>query len=189
VNVPAHEPLIQPELISKVAIGLASSSVKVATIATPFKNRQEVVDQNIVKAVLDAEGNAMYFSHAAIPWDQDSFSQSENIPERAIFRHISLYAYHASFLRRYSKWKPTQLEKIESLEQLRVLWYGEKIHVLIAYSVSSIGISTAQDLETARQIMDPEDSLGYIFFNEGESPTEAAIIGFNLDQLSQQLDV
>jgi 3-deoxy-manno-octulosonate cytidylyltransferase (CMP-KDO synthetase) len=186
VNVQGDEPLIQPELVSQVAGDLASCSAKMATIATPIKSIQEAFDPNTVRVVLDAEGNALYFSRAAIPWDRDGFSQSENVLRHVMLRHVGLYAYRAGFLRRYSTWKQTQLEKIESLEQLRVLWYGEKIHVLIADSVSSIGIDTAQDLERVRQMIHPEESLGYIFMSEGENPTEATIIGFNLDQLPQQ---
>lgn len=188
VGVQGDELFLEADLISQVASDLSSCSAKMVTLATPLKSRQEAFDPKIVKVVLDADGYAMYFSRAAIPWDQDSLSQSENALRHVMLRHISIYAYRASFLRRYYAWKETQLEQIESLEQLRVLWHGEKIHVVVADSVESIDVDTAEDLERARQMIVPDDSLGYIFMSDGESPTETDIIGFNLDQLLQQLD-
>jgi 3-deoxy-manno-octulosonate cytidylyltransferase (CMP-KDO synthetase) len=152
VNVQGDEPLIQPELISQAASDLAICLGNMATLATPLSNRQEAFDPNVVKVVLDANGYAIYFSRAAIPWDRNGFAQSENELSNAMLRHIGLYAYRAGFLRRYSTWKQTHLEQIELLEQLRVLWYGEKIHVSVVKSVLSISVDTAQDLERVQQM-------------------------------------
>ncbi|ELX95714.1 3-deoxy-manno-octulosonate cytidylyltransferase, partial [Salmonella enterica subsp. enterica serovar Enteritidis str. 436] len=79
-----------------------------------------------VKVVLDAEGYALYFSRATIPWDRDRFAKSLETVGDTCLRHLGIYGYRAGFIRRYVSWQPSQLEHIEMLEQLRVLWYGEK---------------------------------------------------------------
>ncbi|MCT6562974.1 hypothetical protein N4307_15520, partial [Staphylococcus aureus] len=74
----------------------------------------------------------LYFSRATIPWDRDRFAQSRDTIGDSLLRHIGIYAYRAGFINRYISWPPSPLEQIEMLEQLRVLWYGEKIHVEVA---------------------------------------------------------
>jgi 3-deoxy-manno-octulosonate cytidylyltransferase (CMP-KDO synthetase) len=81
---------------------------------------------------MDAEGYALYFSRATIPWDRDRFALSKETIGDTFLRHIGIYGYRAGFIRRYVTWAPSPLEHIEMLEQLRVLWYGEKIHVAVA---------------------------------------------------------
>ncbi len=75
---------------------------------------------------MDAEGYALYFSRATIPWDRDRFALSKETIGDTFLRHIGIYGYRAGFIRRYVTWAPSPLEHIEMLEQLRVLWYGEK---------------------------------------------------------------
>ncbi|VFS81897.1 3-deoxy-manno-octulosonate cytidylyltransferase [Raoultella planticola] len=75
---------------------------------------------------MDAQGYALYFSRATIPWDRDRFAQSRETIGDSLLRHIGIYGYRAGFIRRYVSWAPSPLEQIEMLEQLRVLWYGEK---------------------------------------------------------------
>ncbi|MBN3197661.1 MULTISPECIES: 3-deoxy-manno-octulosonate cytidylyltransferase [Pectobacterium] len=153
VNVQGDEPLIPSVIIRQVAENLAASKAGMATLAVPIETSEEAFNPNAVKVVTDAEGYALYFSRATIPWDRERFAQSkENIGDHFL-RHIGIYAYRAGFVRRYVSWAPSQLEQIELLEQLRVLWYGEKIHVAVAKAIPSVGVDTPEDLARVRQVM------------------------------------
>ncbi|OSN11117.1 3-deoxy-manno-octulosonate cytidylyltransferase [Lonsdalea iberica] len=153
VNIQGDEPMIPPVIVRQVAENLAGSRAGMATLAVPIVGSEEVFNPNAVKVVRDAEGYALYFSRAPIPWDRERFAQSnENIGDHFL-RHIGIYAYRAGFVRRYVSWAPSELEKIELLEQLRVLWYGEKIHVDVAKAIPSVGVDTPEDLERVRSAM------------------------------------
>jgi len=153
VNVQGDEPLIPPVIIRQVADNLTRSSAGMATLAVPIDSAEEAFNPNAVKVVMDAQGYALYFSRAAIPWDRERFAQSRDTIGDTFLRHIGLYAYRAGFIRRYVTWEPSQLEQIELLEQLRVLWYGEKIHVDVAQAIPSVGVDTAEDLQRVRAAM------------------------------------
>ncbi len=118
-----------------------------ATLAVPIHHAEEAFNPNAVKVVMDAEGYALYFSRATIPWDRDRFAQSKETIGETFLRHIGIYGYRAGFIRRYVARAPSPLEHIEMLEQLRVLWYGEKIHVAVARNpgtgVDTLKISSA----------------------------------------------
>ncbi|ADM98299.1 3-deoxy-manno-octulosonate cytidylyltransferase [Dickeya dadantii] len=153
VNVQGDEPLIPPVIIRQVADNLAGSRAGMATLAVPITTCEEAFNPNAVKVVTDAEGYALYFSRATIPWERDRFAESRDAIGDYFLRHIGIYAYRAGFIRRYVGWAPSQLEKIEMLEQLRVLWYGEKIHVAVAKEVPSVGVDTPEDLARVRAVM------------------------------------
>ncbi|AUQ25361.1 3-deoxy-manno-octulosonate cytidylyltransferase [Dickeya zeae] len=153
VNVQGDEPLIPPVIIRQVADNLAGSRAGMATLAVPITTCEEAFNPNAVKVVTDAEGYALYFSRATIPWERDRFAESRETIGDHFLRHIGIYAYRAGFIRRYVGWAPSQLEKIEMLEQLRVLWYGEKIHVAVAKEVPSVGVDTPEDLARVRAVM------------------------------------
>lgn len=102
---------------------------------------------------MDAQGYALYFSRATIPWDRDRFAQSRDTIGDSFLRHIGIYGYRAGFIRRYVTWPASPLEQIEMLEQLRVLWHGEKIHVAVAVVVPGTGVDTPEDLERVRAEM------------------------------------
>jgi 3-deoxy-manno-octulosonate cytidylyltransferase (CMP-KDO synthetase) len=151
VNVQGDEPLIPPTLIRQVAEGLASHpDASVATLAYPMQQADEVADPNIVKVVLDNEGYALYFSRAPIPCRRDESSNADSLPS---LRHIGLYAYRASFLKRYQQLEPSPLEAAEKLEQLRVLWHGLKIFVAIASEMPGHGVDTESDLQRVEKIL------------------------------------
>ena len=153
VNVQGDEPLIPPVTIAQVANNLANSQVPMATLAVEISHQDEVFNPNSVKVVTDSEGYALYFSRATIPWDRDNFANADKAIVQPLMRHIGIYAYRAGFINTYINWEPTALEKIESLEQLRVLWYGEKIHVEIAKQIPPAGVDTPEDLEAVRRIV------------------------------------
>lgn len=153
VNVQGDEPLIPPSIIAQVARNLASSEAPMATLAVEIDHESEVFNPNAVKVVMDKDGYAMYFSRATIPWDRDNFANDSKSIAQPLMRHIGIYAYRAGFINTYINWQPTVLEKIECLEQLRVLWYGEKIHVEVAKDAPSAGVDTPEDLEVVRKII------------------------------------
>ncbi len=153
VNVQGDEPLIPPAVIRQVAENLATSQALMATLAVEIKDHEEVFNPNAVKVVTDSEGYALYFSRATIPWDRDNFSADDKAIVQPLMRHIGIYAYRAGFINTYINWEPSQLEKIECLEQLRVLWYGEKIHVAVANEAPAAGVDTPEDLDAVRAII------------------------------------
>jgi 3-deoxy-manno-octulosonate cytidylyltransferase (CMP-KDO synthetase) len=153
VNVQGDEPLIPPAIITQVANNLASSQAPMATLAVEISHEDEVFNPNAVKVLTDKDGYAMYFSRATIPWDRDNFANGGRVIAQPLMRHIGIYAYRAGFINTYINWEPTALEKIESLEQLRVLWYGEKIHVEVAKQAPPAGVDTPEDLEVVRKLI------------------------------------
>lgn len=156
VNVQGDEPLMRPELIRRLAKVLAvQGEAEVATLAAPITERAEVFNPNAVKVVLDRNGHALYFSRAPIPWHRDSFAADDDgLPEGFVYlRHIGIYAYTAGFLRRYVRWPASRLESIESLEQLRILWSGERIRVLPVERAPEAGVDTEADLHRVKNLL------------------------------------
>ncbi|EKO3976899.1 3-deoxy-manno-octulosonate cytidylyltransferase [Vibrio fluvialis] len=152
VNVQGDEPLIPPNIIRQVADNLAASQAPMATLAVEISHEDEVFNPNAVKVVTDKDGYALYFSRATIPWDRDNFAKDKTVVQ-PLMRHIGIYAYRAGFINTYIQWPASQLEKIECLEQLRVLWYGEKIHVAVALEAPPAGVDTPEDLDAVRRIV------------------------------------
>lgn len=153
VNVQGDEPMIPAEIVHQVANNLAQSEAGMATLAVPITDAEEAFNPNAVKVVMDAKGYALYFSRATIPWDRERYAESRDRIGDTLLRHIGIYAYRAGFIRRYIDWAPCPLEQIELLEQLRVLWYGEKIHVAVAKTVPGVGVDTPEDLIRVRAAM------------------------------------
>ena len=131
VNVQGDEPLIPPVLIGQVAEDLASCDAPMATLAVPIADEEEVFNPNAVKVVVNCNGDAIYFSRAPIPYERNNFA--------------GIYSYRAGFLKKFVEWKPSVLEELEKLEQLRTLSYGEKIHVSVARVNPPAGIDTDDD--------------------------------------------
>jgi 3-deoxy-manno-octulosonate cytidylyltransferase (CMP-KDO synthetase) len=150
VNVQGDEPFIDPTYITQVAYDLSVNTADMATLATPIQDARDAANPSIVKVVLRAGGYALYFSRAMIPWDRDAGGFGGT--RQDMLRHIGLYAYRAGFLRQYSNLRPTPLEQVEKLEQLRVLYYGKNIHVSIVESALGFGVDTEEDLERARNL-------------------------------------
>lgn len=163
VNWQGDEPLLPGALVRAVAQKLADHpDAAIATAAVPVRLVAEWCDPNAVKVVCDAQGYACYFSRAAIPWARDYFAAldtkrgqeevSEAAPPVAVWRHLGLYAYRAGFLRRFVSWAESPLEQAEKLEQLRALWYGERIIVHLSDEAPPPGVDTAEDLARVRHL-------------------------------------
>ncbi len=156
VNLQGDEPLMPPSLINQTAENLANNGdASVATLCKPIGNCAELFDWHRVKVTMDQNGYALYFSRSAIPWPGAAYTQaSQSLPADAgYFSHIGLYGYRTSFIKEYVTWAPCPHEKVESLEQLRVLWHGHKIHVGITDSYPGLSIDTAEELAKLEAIM------------------------------------
>jgi 3-deoxy-manno-octulosonate cytidylyltransferase (CMP-KDO synthetase) len=165
VNVQGDEPLIPPELIRAVAQHLHDHpECAIATACHPIHDEAAMRNPNIVKAVLDRDGNALYFSRAPIPYPRDLFAlpsppggrgaggEGERLPATLpVLRHIGIYAYRVSFLRAYGQLAPAAIEQAEALEQLRALWHGYKIGVTVTEQAPPAGVDTEADLIAARK--------------------------------------
>lgn len=154
VNLQGDEPLIPPAYLRNVALALAGQQqAGMATLAAKISDNHELFNPNAVKVVLDRAGYALYFSRAPIPWVRASFPDQHVIATSSAehLRHIGLYAYRVGFLQRYCQWTASPLEAIESLEQLRVLWYGEKILVQVVEQAPEAGVDTEHDLQRVEQ--------------------------------------
>jgi 3-deoxy-manno-octulosonate cytidylyltransferase (CMP-KDO synthetase) len=150
VNVQGDEPLIPPALIRQVA-GLLErhSQAHIATLATPIESLAEFLNPNAVKVVTDAEGRALYFSRAPIPWNRDGAAAGLN--SQRVFagarRHVGIYAYRVGALLRVAALAPTSLETTERLEQLRALENGLEIRVADAVERPGPDVNTPEDFE------------------------------------------
>ena len=143
VNVQGDEPLIDPDVIDRLAQDLMDhEDLDMATVATPLR-KDEYEDPSAVKVVVNQKGEALYFSRSLIPFPRHEFS----VPP---LKHVGIYAYRRDFLLAYAKMEQTTLEKTESLEQLRALEMGYKIGV-IPVETEDIGIDTEADLKKANE--------------------------------------
>jgi 3-deoxy-manno-octulosonate cytidylyltransferase (CMP-KDO synthetase) len=155
INVQGDEPCLPASLINQVAEDLAQhSDADIATLYAKITEEKQVFDPNTVKVVMDSKGYALYFSRAPIPWMRDHFDKESPLPPiLPHYRHIGLYGYRASFLKHYAELSPCILEQEESLEQLRALFHGKKIHLTAAQINPGHGIDTEQDLIAVRQLL------------------------------------
>jgi len=154
VNLQGDEPCMPGELLRQVAEDMEHHpDASITTLSMPIRERGPLFDPHVVKVVTNAEGYALYFSRAPIPWHRDEFLRQESVlpADTGFARHIGLYAYRAGFLSRYITWPAAPLEKAESLEQLRVLWHGELIHVSEAKVDAGHGVDTLEDLKFAEE--------------------------------------
>lgn len=147
VNIQADEPLLEPVMIENVARPLLDdASLNIATLMKRIDDPQEITDPNVVKVLVDKNGLALYFSRAAIPYQRDK------IDSATYYKHIGLYAYTKDFLFIFKNLPESNLERIEKLEQLRVLEAGFRIKV-IETKISTIGVDTPLDLERVKKVI------------------------------------
>jgi 3-deoxy-manno-octulosonate cytidylyltransferase (CMP-KDO synthetase) len=154
VNVQGDEPLIDPALIDAVA-GLLPRhpQASMSTAAHAIASVAEFTNPNVVKVVLQADGLALYFTRAPVPWWRDGFAQGVNaLPDPAPLRHIGIYGYRAGFLRAFPRMPQAPVESCEALEQLRALWHGHRIAVHVTAQAPGAGVDTPEDLERVRRL-------------------------------------
>jgi 3-deoxy-manno-octulosonate cytidylyltransferase (CMP-KDO synthetase) len=154
VNVQGDEPFLPPTLVDQAAALLAADpAAGIATLAVPIESLEQFLDPNVVKVVAAADGAALYFSRAPIPWTRDGaqrgFESQQDYGEA--LRHVGIYAYRVGTLRQMTRWPPTSLEQREKLEQLRALQNGVRIVVGTCVEAPGPGVDTPSDLERARQ--------------------------------------
>jgi 3-deoxy-manno-octulosonate cytidylyltransferase (CMP-KDO synthetase) len=173
VNVQGDEPFIEPDLIDAVAglLTLVSQEKNeekwhiagVGTASVAINSIAEFNNPNVVKVVCDGRGNALYFSRAPVPWwrDGSSIGQPAALPPSGLARrHIGIYSYRVGTLRAFAKMPASDLERVEALEQLRLLHHGEKIAVYCAAGEPAPGVDTAEDLALARALWQQKIDAG-----------------------------
>jgi 3-deoxy-manno-octulosonate cytidylyltransferase (CMP-KDO synthetase) len=161
VNLQGDEPCMPAALIDQVATILAQDArADMATLCSPIDSAGALFDPHVVKVVTGADGAALYFSRAPIPWHRDAFlGDRAQRPNTATFRrHIGLYAYRVGFLKRFLTWPPAPLEQIEALEQLRALWHGARIQVAEACAAIGPGVDTRADLPEVLRWLEGADA-------------------------------
>jgi 3-deoxy-manno-octulosonate cytidylyltransferase (CMP-KDO synthetase) len=155
VNVQGDEPLIEPALIDACARLLGEHvDCVMSTVAHAIHDRADYLNPNVVKVVLDAQSRALLFSRAPLPWWRDgSAAGTTALPlDPPALRHVGMYAYRAGFLRSFPTLPQAPLERTEALEQLRVMWHGERIAVHVTEHIPGPGVDTPQDLERVRKL-------------------------------------
>jgi len=146
VNIQGDEPMIAPRNIDKAIEPLIKDrNINVSTLCFKISDSKEIYNPNVVKVVMDSEGNALYFSRSVIPFNRDN-------TKAEYFKHIGLYVYRKDYLMKLIKMKPSRLELTEKLEQLRVLESGEKIRV-IKTNTDSHSVDTKADLANIRKLL------------------------------------
>ena len=156
INLQGDEPMMPPVCLNQVGQALEEdNNVKMATLCTPLTDIDELFDPHAVKVVRDINDFALYFTRAAVPWSRDCFNETpRKMPQTHEYqRHIGLYGYRAGFIRQYLEWQSSDIEKTESLEQLRVLYYGEKIKVITAEIPPGPGVDTIDDLNRVCELL------------------------------------
>lgn len=144
INIQGDEPLIRGEMITSLVSALQDETSAMATLAVKSSDRRLLKDKNTVKIVFDRQGYALYFSRSPIPNNSSQF-----------WIHIGIYGYQRDFLLRFSKLKPTYLENIEKLEQLRALEYGHKIKI-IESAYSTLSVDVPEDISKIENLLEKE---------------------------------
>ncbi len=156
VNVQGDEPLIPAAVIDQVADNLAAhEQAGIATLGEPITTAADLFNPNIVKVVADEQGYALYFTRAPIPWHRDAFAAGQPAAAEPVQarRHLGIYAYRVSLLRDFVGWSPVSIELAESLEQLRAMYHGTRIHIADARAEVPPGVDTEADLAVVRRII------------------------------------
>ncbi|AWA47804.1 MULTISPECIES: 3-deoxy-manno-octulosonate cytidylyltransferase [Acinetobacter] len=148
VNVQGDEPLLPAKLVKQVSQLLVDNpNCSMSTLCEPISALDEFQRDSIVKVVMSKHNEALYFSRATIPYDRDGAKQKQQSMHSSAYRHLGLYAYRVKLLQEYVTWDQGVLEKLESLEQLRVLENGHRIAIAIAEANLPPGVDTQEDLD------------------------------------------
>jgi len=158
VNVQGDEPLVKPIMIDNLVMALEDEKIaQMATMVRRIEDSSELTDSNVVKAIFDKNGYAIYFSRYAIPYNRTNSVDKEKLP--VYYKHMGMYAYTKDFLFTFRNLPKSALENAEKLEQLRVLEYGYKIKV-VETKFDTVGVDTHDDLMKVKEIMLSEKQQG-----------------------------
>jgi 3-deoxy-manno-octulosonate cytidylyltransferase (CMP-KDO synthetase) len=146
INIQGDEPLVRFEQLDLLLSAFDDSQVEIATLGIRTVKSEEIENPNRIKIVTDYQNNALYFSRSKIPYERNQ------IKDFTFLRHIGLYAFRSDVLREISNFSVTEIEEIESLEQLRWLYFGKKIRV-IETDIETPNIDTPEDLEQVLQYL------------------------------------
>jgi 3-deoxy-manno-octulosonate cytidylyltransferase (CMP-KDO synthetase) len=162
VNVQGDEPLISPETIDQAVAAMMEGDADIVTVSEPIVNFEEALDSSVVKAVVGANGRALYFSRSAVPFIRDASLRHGGTLADALMRepellrhfrkHVGLYVYTREYLIKFTSLARSPLEQLEMLEQLRALENGARIRVVESRG-RSIGVDTEKDLARVREIL------------------------------------
>ncbi|MCM0607044.1 MAG: 3-deoxy-manno-octulosonate cytidylyltransferase [Xanthomonadaceae bacterium] len=156
VNAQGDEPLMSSQAIELAVKLVVSGKFKMSTVATPIQGPEDLTEVSVVKVIVDADGNAIYFSRLPIPYtrvEPPKQRHSQGMTSAYLCkRHVGLYVYERATLAQFAAWPATDLEKAESLEQLRALHHGLSIGVADS-DFLSIGVDTSEDLKKVRELL------------------------------------
>ena len=153
VNVQGDLPFVRPQTIAQTLKPLLRDhSISMGTAKTPIYHKEEWVNPNVVKVVTDAKGFALYFSRAPIPYIRAQRASNSGGKEVWGYRHVGIYVYRRDFLLKFSRLRPSALERIEGLEQLRALAHGYRIRVMDV-DEPSVEVDTPEDLKRAEEYL------------------------------------
>lgn len=151
VNIQGDEPFIKGRMIDEAVEPLLfDPSIEISTLAKRITKVEELRSSDIPKVVFDYNNFALYFSRSPIPFVRDANTELESIKKAEMYKHIGLYTYRTEALERFTRLSPTDLEKTEKLEQLRMLENGMKIKIVVTEN-ESLSVDTKEDLELARE--------------------------------------
>jgi 3-deoxy-manno-octulosonate cytidylyltransferase (CMP-KDO synthetase) len=154
VNLQGDEPMMPKGLIRAVAENLTQhENVKMSTLCAPITDIETLFNPDVVKVTMNKRGFALYFSRAPIPWERDAFRVEPREMKGHHFQHIGIYAYRVSALNAFLLWDQSPAGRMESLEQLRILWHGGRIHVLETQEAVPLDVNTQADLDRVRALM------------------------------------
>ena len=158
VNVQGDLPLIPPHVIDQAASYLIDRpSLQMATLCQPIHQMEDIQNPHVVKVIFNSEQHAIYFSRLPIPWAPKMTETHEPFERSNVYyKHIGIYAYRVGFIKQYVQWPVCELERLESLEQLRAIWYGAKIFVGVSEGAHSPTVDTQKDLDRVRELVYPE---------------------------------
>lgn len=164
VNLQGDEPLLNPAHIDSAVTSLMNdSSAGCATLSTPIETKSELWDENVVKVLTDNKGHAVYFSRIPIPYP--AFMNRNEVDTKNYYRHIGIYVFNMDMLEKFASYPPCRTEKIERLEQLRLLHMGEKIHVT-SVSAPGPGVDRMEDIEIVEKIMKTKNKSNNIISDQ-----------------------
>ncbi len=147
VNLQGDEPFMPATVINQIAASLNQNPLAaMSTGCELLANSSDFSNPDIVKVVCDKNGFALYFSRSMVPYSRES------IKTQKVYKHLGIYAYTVGYIKQFASLNPCELEQTEKLEQLRVLWHGDKIIVTEIKQPTGVGVDTKADLEQARKL-------------------------------------